>query len=116
LLVLDPATSHDDWVKLSELLSFAREAFVVEKVFGEAVTSDNVTVIPVARLIAGGGGGGGHDDSLGQDGAGGGFGLFARPAGAFVIKDGDVRWKPVYDWERVALAAGLGVLIWARRR
>lgn len=101
-------------MKFAELLSAARDAVAVEKVFGQAVTQGDVTVIPVARVIVGGGGGGGHDDT-GQDGVGGGFGLVARPAGAFVLKGGDVRWKPVYDWERVALAVGLGVLVLVRR-
>jgi len=102
-------------MKLNELLAAARDAVAVEKVFGQAVTQGEVTVIPVARVIVGGGGGGGHDES-GQDGAGGGFGLVAKPAGAFVLKDGDVRWQPVYDWERVALAVGLGILVLVRRR
>jgi len=103
-------------MKFTELLSFARDALVVEKVFGQAVTRGDVTVIPVARVIVGGGGGGGHDESLGQDGAGGGFGLFARPAGAFVLKDGGVRWQPVHDWERIALTVGVGALVLMRRR
>ena len=98
------------------MLAFGRNTLAVEKVFGDPVTRDDVTVVPVARVIVGGGGGGGHDESLGQDGAGGGFGVLARPAGAFVIKDGAVRWQPVYDWERIALVAGLGLLVWARRR
>lgn len=101
-------------MKLTELLSAARDAVAVEKVFGQAVTQGDVTVIPVARVIVGGGGGAGHDQD-GQDGAGGGFGLVARPAGAFVLEGGDVRWQPVYDWERVALAVGLGVLVLVRR-
>lgn len=103
-------------MKFSDMLEFGRNALAVDKVFGEAVTQGDVTVVPVARVIAGGGGGGGRDESLGQDGAGGGFGIVARPAGAFVIKDGAVRWQPVYDWERIALVAGLGVLWWVRRR
>ena len=101
-------------MKLKELLSAARDAVAVEKVFGPAVTQGDVTVIPVARVVVGGGGGGGHDEH-GQDGVGGGFGLVARPAGAFVLKGGDVRWQPVYDWERVALTVGLGVLVLVRR-
>lgn len=100
---------------ISELLTFGRNALVVDKVFGEPVVRDDVTVVPVARVVVGGGGGGGRDEALGQDGAGGGFGVLARPAGAFVIKDGTVRWHPVYDWERLALAAGFGVLWWFRK-
>lgn len=101
-------------MKFTELLAAARDVVAVDKVFGQAVTQGDVTVIPVARVIVGGGGGGGHDEN-GQDGAGGGFGLVARPAGAFVLRGGDVRWQPVYDWERVALTVGLGILVMARR-
>ena len=42
----------------------------------------------------GGGGGGGGDN---EDNGGGGFGLGARPVGAYVIKNGEVTWKPAID-------------------
>jgi len=47
----------------------------------------------------GGGGGGGPADS----GGGVGYGVRARPVGAFVIKDGEVRWEPAIDATRLAL-------------
>ena len=66
-------------------------------VFGEAVTQDGVTVLPVARLSGGGGGGSGEGTQPGERtdasgrGNGGGFGVSARPVGAFVIRDGTVQ-------------------------
>jgi hypothetical protein len=51
------------------------------------------------------GGGGGHDDRR-QEGEGGGFGVAARPAGAYVIKDGTVRWRPAVDANRLVATIG----------
>src|SRR5919106_4005601 len=51
------------------------------------------------------GGGGGHDER-GQEGEGGGFGVVARPAGAYIVKDGTVRWRPAVDVNRLVAAIG----------
>jgi uncharacterized spore protein YtfJ len=102
-------------VKVDELLSGARDAMTVKKVFGEPFVSDGVTVIPVARV---GGGGGGGGDSEGN--GGGGFGLAAKPAGAYVIRDGEVKWKPAVDPNRIVLGwqivAARAVFAWWRIR
>jgi uncharacterized spore protein YtfJ len=79
-------------MRVDELLSDARESMSVKKVFGEPVEENGVTVIPVANVRGGGGGGG---DTEGNGGAG--FGLTARPAGAYVIKDGEATWKPAVN-------------------
>ncbi|GAA3560762.1 hypothetical protein GCM10022419_046740 [Nonomuraea rosea] len=76
----------------------------VERVFGEPITQDGVTVIPVARI--GGGGGSGTGKQEGErpgEGSGGGFGLGATPAGVFVIKDGDARWRPAIDINKIII-------------
>ena len=99
----------------NDILSRAQEAISVRKVFGETIEEDGVTVIPVAK-VAGGGGGGGDTEGNG----GGGFGLAAKPAGAYVIKDGDVRWKPAIDFNRVILGwqvvTAFALFVWWRRR
>lgn len=87
-------------MKFDEAVTTAREAITVRRVFAEPYTQDGVTVIAAAKISGGAGGGGGHDRE-GQEGEGGGFGLQARPAGAFVIKDGAVRWMPAVDVNRV---------------
>jgi len=92
-----------------ELVTATREAMTVRRVFGDAVERDGVTVIPAAVLRGGVGGGGGQDEQ-GQRGEGGGFGLVARPAGAYVIKNGEVRWHPAFDLNRtIGLAAAVAV-------
>ncbi|MBI3521851.1 MAG: sporulation protein [Chloroflexi bacterium] len=89
---------------VNAVLSGARDAMSVKRVFGEAYEKDGVTVIPVAKVSGGGGGGGGPADT----GGGAGFGLSARPVGVYVIRDGEVTWKPALDETRVAL---MGMLV-----
>jgi uncharacterized spore protein YtfJ len=95
---------------VDEILRGAREAISVGRVFGEPHEEDGVTVIPAAT-VRGGGGGGGDDENNG----GGGFGVMARPAGAYVIRGGDVQWKPAVDPNRIVLGwqivSALGLLV-----
>lgn len=92
-----------------DLVTAARDALTVRQVFGEAVERDGVTVLPAA-VVRGGVGGGGGQDEQGHRGEGGGLGLVARPAGAFVIRDGVVRWHAAFDLNRaIGVAAAVAV-------
>jgi uncharacterized spore protein YtfJ len=95
---------------IDELLQGARDAITVKRVYGDPVEAEGVTIVPAA-VVRGGGGGGGDEDNNG----GAGFGLQARPAGAWVIRDGDATWKPALDLNRVALFAFLLGVAYARR-
>lgn len=93
-----------------EVTATARDLFSVRRVYGEPYERDGVTIIPAATVAGGGGGGGGHD-AAGQEGEGGGFGMSARPAGAYVIDHGVVRWRPALDVNRlIASVATLGIV------
>lgn len=99
-----------------ESLSGTRDAMTIQRVFGDPVELDGVTVIPVAR-IAGGAGGGGGESKEGDEpssGFGGGFGMDARGIGVFEVRDGGVVWKPAVDVTRLArggqVLAGIGVV------
>jgi uncharacterized spore protein YtfJ len=97
-------------MNVNELVATARDALTARKVFGEPYEQDGVTVIPAAVLRGGVGGGGGRNEQ-GEHGEGGGFGLIARPAGAYVIKDGVVRWRPAFDLNRtIGLVAGVAAV------
>jgi len=61
-----------------------------------------VTVVPAA-VVSGGGGGGRGEQEGGQRGDGGGFGLHARPVGAYVIRGDEVSWEPAMDLNRTIL-------------
>ncbi|MFQ1002660.1 hypothetical protein [Modestobacter sp. SSW1-42] len=90
---------------VQELLTGARDAITVRRVFADPYEKDGVTVIAAATVAGGGGGGGGHD-AEGEEGEGAGFGVGARPAGVYVIKGGDVLWRPAVDLDRVVTVVG----------
>jgi uncharacterized spore protein YtfJ len=107
---------------VQETISKARDAITVKRVYGAPYERDGVTVIPAAVVAGGGGGGSGEGPESGQTGGGAGFGLGARPVGAYVISEGKVRWEPAVDVNRIAtqaIAAAASValvLALARRR
>jgi uncharacterized spore protein YtfJ len=100
-------------MNVEELLRGARDAISVRRVYGDPIERAGVVVIPAA--VVGGGGGGGGDN---EDNGGGGFGLRARPVGAYVIKNGEVTWKPAIDPSRLIAAAIAALALWSftRRR
>lgn len=90
-------------MNVDEMLSGARDAMTVKRVYGDPIERDGMLVIPAANVVGGGGGGGDQDNN-----GGGGFGVSASPAGAWVIRDGKVEWEPAVDATRIAT---LGMLV-----
>jgi uncharacterized spore protein YtfJ len=103
-------------MEVSELLDKTRGDISAQRVFGEAIRQGDAVIIPAAKVSGGGGGGEGKGPEEQGSGSGSGFGLTARPAGAFIIRDGQVRWRPAIDVNRVimgmqiVMATGLLVL------
>jgi uncharacterized spore protein YtfJ len=110
---------------VNEVMNHARDAMTVKRVFGDPYEKDGVTVIPVASVMGGAGAGGGTGPGAKPEGAseeagaegtadsgyGMGYGLRATPAGVYVIKDGEVEWKPAVDASRLALRrAGVAIV------
>src|SRR4051812_28520728 len=98
---------------LTELATALRDSMTVARVFGEPFERDGVTVIPAAAVRGGMGGGTGkragrEGEENPEEGEGGGLGMTARPAGAYVIKDGAVTWQPAVDVNRIVTLAILG--------
>ncbi|ATB34300.1 GerW family sporulation protein [Melittangium boletus] len=96
---------------VNEVIDRARDAINVRRIFGEPIQQEGTTLIPAAWVSGGGGGGSGEGPATegakgaenASKGQGSGFGLRARPAGAFVIKNGTVRWLPAVDVNRIIL-------------
>jgi uncharacterized spore protein YtfJ len=84
-------------MNVDEMLTGARDAMTVKRVYGDPIERDGILVIPAAK-VAGGGGGGADAENNG----GGGFGLRATPAGAWIIREGQVEWQPAVDATRIA--------------
>ena len=97
---------------LPQLIPSISDAMTVRRVFGEPYERDGVTVIPAAAVRGGGGSGSGKEEGRQeggrQEGEGGGFGITARPAGAYVYKDGTVNWQPALDVNRIVAVAVVG--------
>ncbi|HEY0606061.1 MAG TPA: spore germination protein GerW family protein [Herpetosiphonaceae bacterium] len=106
-------------MSMFDMLKQAGSAMAVRQVFGEPYERDGVTIIPVARVMGGGGAGAGNnrDDGEHGGGEGGGFGMAAAPAGVYVIRDGQVRWEPALDINRIVLGGqivAIALLLMAR--
>lgn len=116
-------------MQVDEVMTAARDALTVSRVFGEPIERDGITIVPVANVMGGGGGGEGTPTEMGAQGAAGGesgegmgarhgasgtgvgFGMRATPAGVYEIKDGQVRWIPALDVGRVALVGQLVAIV-----
>ena len=96
---------------VTEVLEKARDAITVSRVYGEPYETDGLPVLPAARVSGGGGGGSGKDEK-GGDGSGGGFGISGKPAGAYVIRNGDATWRPAVDPNRIVAVVGLVLTAW----
>jgi uncharacterized spore protein YtfJ len=87
-----------------------------DQVFGPPISHDGMIVLPAAEVRGGGGGGGGGggpaEEATGAapSGAGGGFGLSARPLGVYVIREGGVSWHPALDVNKIILGGQLVVV------
>jgi uncharacterized spore protein YtfJ len=88
------------------VLDQVKSAVVGATVFGEPYEKNGVTVIPAAKVSGGGGGGQEAENAA----SGGGFGLDARPVGAFVVRGSDVSWVPALDLNRVIFMGQLVLL------
>ena len=96
---------------VQEMLTGARDAISVGRVFGEPFEKNGVTILPAASVRGGGGGGSGESPQGEGKGTGGGFGVTARPVGAYVIRGDEVRWEPAVDVTRMALMGQAVALI-----
>jgi uncharacterized spore protein YtfJ len=96
---------------IEEIMTQARDAITVRRVYGSPYEKDGITFIPAAAVRGGGGGGEGNGDGDDPSGSGGGFGMTARPVGAYQIKNGEVSWVPAADITRVIIMSQIVVVV-----
>lgn len=90
-------------MNVDEMLTGVRDAMTVKRVYGEPIERDGILVIPAAKVTGGAGGGGDSENN-----GGGGFGIRVRPAGAWIIREGEVTWEPAIDATRLGT---MGMLV-----
>ena len=95
---------------IDAILAQARDTVTVKRVFGEPIERDGTLIIPVAAVLGGGGGGTGSRPDRPEE-SGGGFGVWARPLGVYVVRDGRVDFRPTLDITALAL---VGAFLWSR--
>jgi uncharacterized spore protein YtfJ len=106
LLLADLSAAHASVTLLERLADKLGGRASVTAVYGEPITRDGITVIPVARVGFGFGGGAGREIGASKtgEGGGGGGGAEARPLGYIEITDGKATYKPIRDpWTDVVL-------------
>jgi hypothetical protein len=104
-------------MELKEVISGARDVVSARRVYGEPYEKNGLTVIPAAT-VSGVGGRGTADNGDAEPESGGGFGVTARPSGAWIIEDGTVTWKPAVDVNRIVFGGqviALGAILVAGR-
>lgn len=100
-------------MSFEELARGLSDGMTVQRVFGDPIERDGVTVIPVAQVGGGGGAGGGGTETEG--GSGGAFGMGAKAVGVYVIKNGEVSWRPAIDVNRIVGPVVMFLLFSLRR-
>jgi uncharacterized spore protein YtfJ len=105
--------------ELLDTLADLREKANVNACFGEPVTVEGRTVIPVARIGYGFGMGMGQgpaaegdEEGVEEPGTGGGGGVTASPLAVIEVTSTGTRVEPVVDKQRVAMASML-VAAWS---
>ena len=98
-------------MKLDELIAETRDTLSVKRVYGEPFEKNGVTFVPAASVRGGGGAGEGDGGENTPSGAGGGFGITARPVGAYCIKGDEVSWVPAADTTRVIILSEIVAIV-----
>jgi uncharacterized spore protein YtfJ len=93
-------------MKVDEMLQSARDAMTARTVFAEPIERNGMTILPAAKVRGGGGGG---SDS--QENGGGGFGMEAKPVGAYVIRGDSISWEPAIDVNRAILGGQIVAIV-----
>jgi uncharacterized spore protein YtfJ len=97
--------------KLDDVMAAGRDTLTVTRVYGEPYEKNGVTFIPAASVRGGGGGGEGEGRDDVPGGAGGGFGMTARPVGAYQIRGDEVSWVPAADTTRVIIVSEVVAIV-----
>lgn len=116
-------TEVHDMAKFAEVVEDATDKIGAKRIFGEPYEKNGVTIIPAARVMGGAGAGesempqpsgegvAGEEGTKRPGGAGVGYGMSGRPAGAFVIKGDQVTWMPAVDVNRIVFGAQLVAVV-----
>lgn len=110
---------------MSAITDQVKDTANVRVIFGNPVTADGVTVIPVGAVKIAGGGGGSHagaapqgEGEAAESGMGLGVKVITRPLGYIEVSNGSAKLIPIIDVTRIVLASlvatGLALLTFGK--
>jgi uncharacterized spore protein YtfJ len=102
---------REQTMEIEDVITQARDALTVKRVFGDPYQQNGVTIIPAARVRGGAGGGRGEGAEGEGKGSGSGFSITAHPVGAFIISEGELRWRPAVDVNRIILGGQVVMVV-----
>src|SRR5437773_4088133 len=107
--------------RLETMLEPISKSASVKSIYGDPISANGKTIIPVARVAYGFGGGSGRrqDPTSPGEGEGGGGGVYAMPAGVLEVTESGTRFIDLTDKRKLAAAALVGFCLgafWARSR
>jgi uncharacterized spore protein YtfJ len=124
--LLHPTAKEGVFMGSLALLQSLKESIVghagVQTIYGEPISANGKTIIPVAKVMYGYGGGagtGGLRETSRGEGGGGGGGVVAMPVGVIEVSDERTRFIATNDRKKiigaVLSAIAIGMLIGRRR-
>jgi len=114
------AGDHDIFDSVRNAIDGIDESADVRRVYGDPITVNGKTLVPVARVAYGIGGGFGQSTGTeaedetrtgDSEGGGGGGGMIALPVGVLEVSEEGTRFVRFADRKRLALAMAVGFLL-----
>jgi uncharacterized spore protein YtfJ len=97
--------------KVDELINGVRDTLTVGRVYGEPLEKNGVVVLPAALVRGGAGGGEGEPGENQPGGLGGGFGMSAKPIGAYQIRGDRVTWVPAPNVTTIVVSSQVFAIV-----
>jgi len=108
---MEPPVAAENKTQFGEIFKSIIEHARAKIVYGEPVSVDGKTILPVATIRYGFGGSSGGKGNNWQHGGGGGGGLVAKPLGVVEVTQSQTRFIPIVSSRALVIAVGVGVCI-----
>jgi uncharacterized spore protein YtfJ len=105
---MEPPDAAGTKTQLEEVFKSIIEHAGAKTVYGEPVSVNGKTILPVATIRYGFGGSSGGKGNTWEHGGGGGGGLVANPLGVVEITQSQTRFVPIVSSWALVIAAGVG--------
>ena len=107
----EPLVAAQSKTQLGEVFKSIIEYAGAKTVYGEPVSVEGKTILPVATIRYGFGGSSGGKGNTWEHGGGGGGGLVAKPLGVVEITQSQTRFIPIVSSRALVIAVGVGVCL-----